>query len=123
MFGMKIRIDQKKALTWSLTALVLLFAVWLVSPLFHIDASDEAHGQVFSYRLFLGLMIMIVFVGKSLWDVLSPQGLAKKVSTSKAVVLVILAIVVLGFVILTVAKAIDFYLSTAVSQDAQQFLP
>ncbi|MEN6559607.1 MAG: hypothetical protein ABFD52_02375 [Acidobacteriota bacterium] len=120
---MKIRIDQKKALTWSLTALVLLFAVWLVSPLFHIDASDEAHGRVFSYRLFLGLMIMIGFVGKSLWDVLAPQGLAKKVSTSKAVILVVLAIVVLGFVILTVAKALDFYLGTAISQDAANFLP
>lgn len=119
----KLRSEERKILGVAVTVLVLLFAVWLVSPLFHIDASDEAHGQVFSYRLFLGLMIMIVFVGKSLWDVLSPQGLAKKVSTLKAVVLVILAIVVLGFVILTVAKALDYYLGTAISQDAQQFLP
>lgn len=120
---MKIALDPKKALTWSLTAIVLLFAVWLVSPLFHIDASDEAHGRSYSYRLFLGLMIMIVFVGKALWDVLAPQGLAKKVSSVKAAALVALAIVVLGFVIFTLAKAIDFYLGTAISTDASNFLP
>lgn len=120
---MKIPIERKKALTWALTALVLLFAVWLVSPLLHIDASDEAHGRIYSYRLFLGLLIMIGFVGKSLWDVLAPQGLAKKVSSAQAVLLVVVAVLVLGFVIFTVAKALDFYLGTAISTDAANFLP
>lgn len=105
------------------TALVLLFALWLVSPFFHVTAIDEAHARMASYRLFFGLMIMIGFVGKSLWDVLSPQGLARKVSSTKAVLLVIVAIVVLGFIIFTLAKAIDFYLGSAISSDAQQFLP
>ena len=120
---MKIALDPKKALTWSLTAIVLLFAVWLVSPFFHVTQIDEAHARLASYRLFFGLMILIGFVGKAMWDVLAPQGLARKVSTVKAVALVALMIVVLGFIIFTVAKAIDFYLGSAISSDAQQFLP
>jgi hypothetical protein len=115
--------ERKKTLTIVLTALFLLFAVWLVSPFFHIDASDEAHGKINSYRLFFGLMLMIGFVGKSLWDVLSPQGLAKKVSNTKAIAVIVLALVVTGFIIFTVAQALAFYLNTAIAADSANFLP
>ena len=120
---MKLSLDSKKILTITLTALVLLFAVWLVSPFFKLDASDEVHGRINSYRLFLGLMIMIGFVGKSLWDVLAPQGLAKKVSNTKAVALVALAIVVMGFIVFTVARALSFYLESSIATDAANYLP
>jgi len=120
---MKIDLDPKKALTVALTALVLLFAVWLVSPFFRLDAADEAAGKVNGYRLFFGLLIMIVFVGKSLWDVLAPQGLAHKVSNVKAVALVGVAILVLGFIIFTVARAASYYLNSSIAVDAANFLP
>ena len=120
---MKLQVDPKKALAISVTALVLLIAVWLVSPFFRIDASDEANGKINSYRLALGLTVMILFVGKSLWDVLAPQGLAKKVSNVKAVALVGLAIVVMGFIVFTVARAAAYYLGSSIAADAQQFLP
>src|SRR4030066_1608928 len=115
---MKLQRDPKKALSAAMTALVPLFAVWLLSPFFKIDASDEAAGKINGYRLFFGLMIMIGFVGKSLWDVLAPQGLAKKVSNTKAILIVALAIVVMGFVVFTVAQALNFYLDTAIASAA-----
>ncbi len=120
---MKLELDPKKILVVVLTALVLLFALWLVSPFFRLDASDEANGRINSYRLFLGLMIMIGFVGKSLWDVLAPQGLARKVSSAKAIAVVALAIIVMGFIVFTVARALSFYLDSAITSDAAQFLP
>lgn len=120
---MRIALDPKKALAISLNALVLLFALWLVSPFFRIDASDEAAGRINSYRLALGLTVMILFVGKSLWDVLAPQGLAKKVSNVKAVALVGLAIVVMGFIVFTVARAAAYYLGSSIAVDSSQFLP
>ena len=120
---MKLQLDPKKALVVSVTALVLLFAVWLVSPFFRIDASDEANGRINGYRLALGLTIMILFVGKSLWDVLAPQGLAKKVSNTKAIAIVAVAIIVMGFVVFTIARALSFYLDSSIASDASQFLP
>ena len=118
---MKFHLDPKKVLTISLTALVLVFAVWLVSPFFRLDASDEAAGRINGYRLALGLTIMILFIGKSLWDVLAPQGLAKKVSNAKAIALVGLTIVVMGFLVFTVARAAAYYLGSSIAVDAQQF--
>jgi hypothetical protein len=120
---MRIALDPKKALTISVTALVLLIAVWLVSPFFRLDASDEAAGKINGYRLALGLTIMILFVGKSLWDVLAPQGLAKKVSNVKAIALVGVAIAVMGFIVWTVARAAAYYLGSSIAVDSSQFLP
>jgi hypothetical protein len=120
---MKIRLDPKKALVAALTALILIFAVWLVSPFFRLTDETEAHGRINSYRLFLGLMIMIGFVGKTLWDVLAPQGLARKVSSAKAIALMALAVVVMGFIVFTVARALSVFLNSAMASDASQFLP
>ena len=123
MAAMNTQTVRQKRLGIALTAAALLTAVWLVSPFFRIEASDEANGRINGYRLALGLTIMILFVGKSLWDVLAPQGLAKKVSNVKAVALVGLAIAVLGFIVFTVARAAAFYLNSSIAVDSQQFLP
>lgn len=120
---MRLRLDRKKTVAVALTALVLIFAVWLVSPFFRLTAKTEAHGRINSYRLFFGLMIMIGFVGKTLWDVLSPQGLAKRVSNTKAVALIALAIIVMGFVVFTVARAVSVFLQSSIASDASNFLP
>jgi hypothetical protein len=120
---MKITLDPKKTLAGALTALVLLFAVWLVSPFFRLTDATEANGRINGYRLFLGLMIMIGFVGKSLWDVLAPQGLAKKVSNAKAIAIVALAIAVMGFVVFIVARALSVFLNSSIAADSANFLP
>jgi len=123
MGAMKFKLDPKKTPVIVLTVIVLLFAVWLVSPFFRLSDATEAKGRINGYRLFLGLMIMIGFVGKSLWDVLAPQGLAKKVSNTKAIAVVALAIIVMGFVVFTVARALSVFLDTSVASDAANFLP
>ena len=115
---MKLDIDPKKALSISLTALYLLFAVWLVLPFV-----GRNPGGASPYRLFIGLLLMLVFVGKSLWDVLAPQGLAKKVSNVKAIALVGLALVITGFIIFTIARATAYYLDASIGVDSANFLP
>jgi hypothetical protein len=120
---MKFNPDPKKIRAVALTALVLLFAVWLVSPFFRLTDQTEANGRINSYRLFMGLMIMIGFVGKSLWDVLAPQGLAKKVSNTKAIAIIALAIVVMGFVVFIVARALSVFLNSSIAADSANFLP
>jgi hypothetical protein len=120
---MKIRIDSRKILSVAMTALVLIFSIWLVSPFFRLTDKTEANGRINSYRLFLGLMIMIGFVGKTLWDVLAPQGLAKKVSNAKAIALIALAIVVMGFVVFTLARAVAVFLNSSIATDSANFLP
>ena len=68
-------------------------------------------------------MLMIGFVGKSLWDVLAPQGLARKVSNTKAIALVALTILVMGFIVFTIARALSVYLDSSIAIDSANYLP
>jgi hypothetical protein len=111
---------SQKIVGTTLTVIMLLFAVWLVSPFFHLDRSSYAHGKEYGYRLALGITIMIIFVGKWAFDALAPQGLARKVSNAKAVALIALSLLILGFIVFIVAQATVLYLTTAARESQQQ---
>ena len=104
----------------ALTALTLIFAVWLVSPFIHITRSDYAQANILGYRLALGLTIMIVLVGKWTFDALAPQGLAREVSSAKGIALIVLTVIILGFIVYAVGQATNLYLRTAAAEEQQQ---
>jgi heme/copper-type cytochrome/quinol oxidase subunit 2 len=117
---MNIQTETEKY--WGTVAVViaLLFAVWLVSPFIKIDRSDYAERNVLGYRLALGLLIMILLVGKWAFDSLAPQGLARKVSNAKAIALIALSLLIMGFIVFVVAQATVLYLKTAAQETQQQ---
>ncbi len=115
--------ETRKVLGICVSSTLVILAVWLVSPFIKIDAADYAHASRNAYRLILGLLILIIFLGKWVFDVFAPQGLAKKISTAKSVVLIVLSILILGFIIYILAQAVSVYLEAGLSQDAEMFLP
>ncbi len=118
---MKLDAETKEALKIGMSGAVLFFAVWLVSPLIRIDSSDYINPGRNVLRLFLGLLILLIFLGKWVFDVFAPQGLARKISRSKTILLFIFNIALLGFIVYIVAQAVSLFLSSAISQDASQF--
>jgi hypothetical protein len=117
---MNIQTRRQKIVGTTVTVILVLFAVWLVSPFVKIDRSTYAQRNTLGYRLALGLMIMLVFVGKWAFDALAPQGLARKVSNAKAVALILLSMFIMGFIIFIVAQATVLYLKTAAQENQQQ---
>ncbi|MDW7760443.1 MAG: hypothetical protein SCM96_07380 [Acidobacteriota bacterium] len=113
---MKNKSGESKLLGVGLTALLIVFAVWLVSPFLTFDAADAARARTYGYRLALGLTLLLVFVGKWFYDVLAPQGLARKVSTVKAVAVMTLGLGILVFVIFIIGRAVSLYLGAAWSE-------
>lgn len=101
-----------------LTAVVFLsIAAWLLFPFIKIDSADYAGADSAVYRLAIGLMILLFYVGKWFFDVLSPQGLGHRVSNTRAVLLVVLCLVILAFVIFIVIQAGSLYIQSAAQQD------
>jgi hypothetical protein len=117
---MSVLAEREKVVGLSTTLVLLLFAIWLVSPFLRIDRTDYTQAKVLGYRLALGLLILIVFVGKWAFDALAPQGLARKVSNAKAAALVFLSLVIMGFIVFVIAQATVVYLKSAAEQQQQQ---
>jgi len=114
---MSLDVGSRTAVGWALTAGFFLTAVWLLSPYFKIDAADYAHPETNVIRLFAGLLILILQLGQFAFDLLAPQGLARKVSNLRAVVVIVFGVLLLALIIFSVAQAAAIYLSTAASMD------
>ncbi len=117
---MNVPTKKERLIGLSVTVILLVFAVWLVSPFFHIDRSSFAHGKEYGYRLAIGLLILLSFVGKWAFDALSPQGLAIKVSNLKAAALILMSLIIMGFIVFVVAQATVLYLRTAAAEEQRQ---
>jgi len=103
------------------SALILITAIWLVSPFIKIDASDFINSGRNALRLAIGLTILIIYLGKWAFDVLAPQGLARKASTIKAVGLLVLNILLLAFLVFIIVQAMGVYFQTSLTQDQTNF--
>jgi len=112
---------DNKPLKLGLNTAVILTALWLLWPFYKIDASDYQHAGTNVYRLALGLMILIIYLGKLTFDVLAPQGLARKVSNLKTFGLLLFGILIAAFIIYVVVQAGALFLQDGASQDALNF--
>jgi len=120
MSAMNEQTPAQKRRGIALTAVALIIAVWLVWPFVHIERSAYGQGKILAYRLFLGLAIMLVYVGKSMFDALAPQGLARKVSNAKGIALIVLTVLLTGFIIYIVGQATVLFLTTSAREQQQQ---
>ncbi len=107
---MSSKTDSDKALGWAVNTAVVFSAVWLLAPFLKIDETDALHPNAYAYRLALGLMILLLYLGKMAFDVLAPQGLAHRVSNLKAVAIIVFGMLILGFLVYVVYQAGVLYL-------------
>jgi len=118
---MSLDTTTNKPLKLGLNLAGLLVAAWLLWPFYRIDASDYPHAGTYFYRLTFGLMILIIYLGKLSFDVLAPQGLARKVSNLKTAGRLLFGLLITAFIIFIVIQAGALFLQDAASQDALSF--
>ncbi len=115
---MSITRQERSVLTAGAQALLLSFALWLVWPVIRLDSSAYAHAGQNAVRMFVGLLIMLIMLGKLSFDVMLPQGLARRVSNVKTAALMLFGILLLALIVFTVARAGAMFVNAAASQDA-----
>jgi len=118
---MSLDTTANKHLKLGLNLAGFLAALWLLGPFYRIDASDYAHAGTNVYRLALGLMILIIYLGKLTFDILAPQGLARKVSNLKTLGLLLYGLLITAFIIYIVIQAGALFLQNGASQDSIPF--
>jgi len=83
---------------------------WLLYPLIVLDSVTMVNAKSYLYRSAMGICIMIIILGKSIFDLLFPQELSQKKSWTYTVFLTFYSLLITGGVIFMVSRMIIVYL-------------
>lgn len=98
---------------WALTVLLLY-------PLMVMDSLDMTNVKTFLFRVVFGISIMIILFGKTVFDLLFPQGSAKKVPLFHTILLTIYSLAIASVVIYFVGRLIILYTRSLESEALMQ---
>ena len=95
-----------------LTIVLWLVTAWLLYPLVNLDNVDMSNVKEYLYRSALGLTIMIIFFGKTLFDLIYPWVTSRKLPLINIVFLTIYGIALSGGIILLIIRIAVLYMKT-----------
>lgn len=88
-------------------ALTLAFwalAAWLLYPLINLDRVDMSNVKPYLYRSLLGVTLLIIFFGKTLFDLIYPWVYSKKLPRLNAALLTLYAAALGGGIIFMIIR-------------------
>ncbi len=100
---------------WGRTAaliLVWLFTAWLLYPLIFIETVKLQDATKFFYRSALGIILMIILFGKTLFDLFFPLDTPRKKSALQVIFLTVYALLMAGGIILMLMRILLLYLKS-----------
>jgi len=100
----------KKEAWFILTCIIWIFVAWLVSPLFSLDRMEMDQVKWFIYRISLGISIMLIFFGKTLFDLLFSPGPSRKTALFNTIMLTLYLLVISAGLLFMVVRMISYYI-------------
>jgi hypothetical protein len=87
-----------------LTAVLWILAAWLLFPLVNLDRVDMSNVKQTLYRSALGITILIIFFGKTLFDLIDPWVSSRKLPRWNAVLLILYMAALSGGIVFMVLR-------------------
>lgn len=100
----------KKKGMWALTIILWIIAAWLLYPLINLDTVDMENAKEYLYRSAFGIALLLIFFGKTIFDLLFPQVTMRKMPLLNSIFLTLYALVLAGGIIFMVVRVIVLYL-------------
>jgi len=95
-----------RAIVVGFTLILWACAAWLLYPLVTLDRIDMSNAKAYLFRSVLGLTILIIFFGKSLFDLIYPWLVGRRLPVLNSVLLgLYLFALSLGIIFLVVRLA------------------
>ena len=88
----------------ALTLAFWVLAAWLLYPLVNLDRIDMSNVKPYLYRSALGLTLLIIFFGKTLFDLIYPWVYSKKLPRLNAALLTLYAAALGGGLIFMIIR-------------------
>ena len=98
------KIDKRIVLVF--TVLLWLVTAWLLYPLVNLDRVEPSNVKEYLYRTVIGLTLMIVFFGKTLFDLVYPWVVGRKVPLANAVFLTLYALALTGGIVFLLVRMV-----------------
>lgn len=97
---------------WRTAAGVVLWIVmaWLLYPLVNLDKLDMSNVLPTLYRAALGLTLMIIVLGKTLFDLIFPWVHGKKLPVANALLLSLYALALTGGIVFMILRMAMVYM-------------
>ena len=92
------------------TIILWIATAWLLYPLIVLDTINIQNAKAYLYRSSGGIVIMIIILGKTIFDLLFPQEISQKKSWAYMVFLTLYSLAITGGVIFMVARMVLVYL-------------
>ena len=102
----------KKKWMWVLTLFLWILAAWLLYPLINLDTVDMDNAKQYLYRSAFGIVLMVIFFGKTILDLLFPQVALKKMPLMNTIFLTLYAFLLAGGIIFMAIRIIMLYLKS-----------
>lgn len=102
----------KKKGIWVLTLILWIIAAWLLYPLINLDTVQMENAKEYLYRSAFGIALLLIFFGKTIFDLLFPQVTMGKMPLMNTIFLTLYALVLASGIIFMVLRMIVLYLKS-----------
>lgn len=100
----------KKRATVGFILILWVLTAWLFYPLITTDTVALENANEYIYRFAAGIAFMIIMFGKTIFDLIFPQPISKKMPLINTVFLTLYCVAIASGIIIVVAKMIALYL-------------
>jgi hypothetical protein len=102
----------RKIGTWALILILWVITAWLLYPLLNLDSVQMENAKEYLYRSAFGIALMLIFFGKTIFDLLFPQVTYRKIPLVNTIFLTLYALVLAGGIIFMVLRMIVLFLKS-----------
>jgi len=107
------RISVKRTFDISLFVIVWTFTIWLLYPILTTSALDSWNVKTYFYRTVLGIAIMLIFFGKTIFDLFFPLDSSKNESLLQTIFLTVYGLLVVTGILYVAGRLVVFYFASS----------
>ncbi len=107
------RISAKKIFDITLFVAVWVFTIWLLYPILTASSLESWDTKTFFYRTVLGIAIMLIFFGKTIFDLFFPLDSSKGESLLQTIFLTLYGLIVVTGILYVAGRLVILYFKSS----------
>ena len=104
--------NPKKTTGMAFIIFIWICVAWLLYPLIALESINMINAKQYLYRSAIGIGLMIILFGKTVFDLLFPQATNRRVPVVNSILLIVYSFLMAGGIIFMVSRLIVLFVKT-----------